>query len=91
MFAIECNSLNAFCQINQNNIYGLNDITFTFDMTRGDLLYEGSSVSLDFIRLESDDKNGLQIARVQLAGVHINQQPPHSWVCVVIMATCLRS
>ena len=69
----------------------MNDIPFTFDMTRGDLLREGSFVSFDFIRLEFDDKNGLQIARVQLAGVHINQQTPHSWVCVVIMATCLRS
>ena len=45
----------------------MNDIPFTFDMTRGDLLREGSFVSFDFIRLESDDKNGLQIARVQLA------------------------
>ena len=44
--------------------HGDNDIAFTFDMTRGDLLYE---VSFDFIRLEFDDKNGLQIARVELA------------------------
>ena len=41
-----------------------NGIIFTVDMIGWNPLLEGFFVSFDFISLEFDDKNGLQIARV---------------------------